>query len=350
MILVIGEVLIDIFPDYQRIGGAPFNFAFHLKKLGFPVRLISRIGNDRLGDEILSLADANGLDTADIQIDPGRPTGTVRVALDGQGVPRFDICQDVAYDYLDLSPEIVSGTRDAEMIYFGSLLQRTALGHQRVSEFLGQASSKKAIRFCDINLRPPHVSRHVLDRSLLHADLLKLNEDEADEIRQGYGGPADRQDLLPWLMKTFDLEGVVMTCGEQGSLAAWPGGVLRRPAANAKTIVDTVGAGDGFSAILAAGILRGLPWDTIVETASPICGGCLRNSRCRTPRRCVLRYLQTDPVLKIPGFDSRILTPNNFERTYRWPVTDPLFICSACMALFARTTWKWAGMRIPADR
>lgn len=271
MILVIGEVLIDIFPDYQRIGGAPFNFAFHLKKLGFPVHLISRVGNDRLGDEILSLADANGLDAADIQVDPHHPTGTVRVALDGQGVPRFDICQDVAYDYLDLSPEIVSGTKDAEMIYFGSLLQRTAPGHQRVCDFLGQIS-KKAMRFCDINLRPPHVNRHVLGHSLLHADLLKLNEDEANEIRQGYGGPAGVQDLLPWMMETFDIEGVVMTCGEQGSAAAWPGGFLRRPAAKAKTIVDTVGAGDGFSAILAAGILRDLPWDTIVETASRFAG------------------------------------------------------------------------------
>lgn len=271
MILVIGEILIDIFPDYQRIGGAPFNFAFHLKKLGFPVRLISRVGDDRLGDEILSMADANGLDATDIQIDSGHPTGTVRVTLDGQGVPRFNICQDVAYDYLDLSPEIVSDTKDAEMIYFGSLLQRTAQGHQEVCNFFDQ-TCKKAKRFCDINLRPPHVSRYILDLSLLHANLLKLNEEEADEIRQEYGGPVGRQDLLSWLIKNFDLDGVVMTCGEQGSVAVWPGGLVRHSAAKTVAVVDTVGAGDGFSAILAAGILRGLSWDTIVDVASRFAG------------------------------------------------------------------------------
>jgi fructokinase len=103
MILVVGEILIDVFDHYQRIGGAPFNFAFHLKQLGLPVRLLTRIGDDRPGRDILDMLERQGFDPQDVQIDSRHPTGTVRVALDDQGVPQFDIHTGVAYDHLDLS-------------------------------------------------------------------------------------------------------------------------------------------------------------------------------------------------------------------------------------------------------
>lgn len=271
MILVIGEMLIDIFPDYQRIGGAPFNFAFHLKKLGFPVRLISRVGDDRKGDAILAMADQNGLDTADIQVDAEHPTGTVQVTLDAAGVPRFDICRDVAYDYLELGPDVLAVSGDAAMIYFGTLLQRTDAGRRQVADFLSRQGDG-GVRFCDINMRPPHVNPQAVTASLRRADLLKLNEDELTQIRRDFGGPKQMEAMLPWLMETFDIHGVALTQGGQGSTFAWPDGLIHRPAVETGTVVDTVGAGDGYAAILAAGYLRRHPWDTTIAQASRFAG------------------------------------------------------------------------------
>ena len=124
MIIVIGEILIDIFDDYQRIGGAPFNFAFHLKQLGIPVRFLTRVGDDADGEKILDLMRKHQFDLNDVQIDPRHPTGTVRVTLDNQGVPKFDIVIDVAYDYIDLAGFASLESQTADMIYFGSLSQR----------------------------------------------------------------------------------------------------------------------------------------------------------------------------------------------------------------------------------
>jgi fructokinase len=267
LILVIGEMLIDIFPDYRRMGGAPFNFAFHLKKLGLPVRLISRVGDDRHGHALLCMAEKNGFDTADIQIDDRHPTGTVQVTLDEAGVPQFNICRNVAYDYLLLGPDTLAGIDDAAMIYFGSLLQRTDGGHQQVTEFLTRHGDRGA-RFCDINMRPPHVNPQAVAESLKHADLLKLNEDELADIRNRFSGPTDSDATLTWLMTTFDVQSVALTRGGQGSTVAWSGGIIHSPAAEVGTIVDTVGAGDGYAAILAAGHIRGLPWDTIIQAAA----------------------------------------------------------------------------------
>jgi fructokinase len=271
MIIVIGEMLIDIFPDYRRIGGAPFNFAFHLKKLGFPVRLISRVGDDRQGYEILAMAKENGFDTADIQIDLRHPTGTVRVTLDRDGVPHFDICRNVAYDYLDLGRDGLADTAEATMIYFGTLLQRTAAGCRQVIDFL-KRQADGGVRFCDINLRPPHVNRHAVNESLQHADLLKLNEEELAQIQRGFGGPPDSDTVIPWLMKTFNLSGMVLTRGGRGSTFAWRDGIIHAPAIEAPAIVDTVGAGDGYAAIMAAGYIRRLAWETTIAQAARFAG------------------------------------------------------------------------------
>ena len=271
MILVIGEMLIDIFPDYQRMGGAPFNFAFHLKKLGVPVRLISRVGDDQHGHALLAMAEQNGFDTADIQIDDRHPTGTVQVTLDAAGVPQFDICQNVAYDYLSLDSDLLSGIDETAMTYYGSLLQRTDAACRQVTRFLDRQRGQ-GLRFCDINMRFPHVNPQAVAESLKYADMLKLNEDELEEIKHRFAGPMDDDSALPWLMKTFELKSVALTRGGQGSTVAWPGGMMHRPAVKARAIVDTVGAGDGYAAILAAGYIRQCPWAVTIEAASRFAG------------------------------------------------------------------------------
>ena len=200
MIVVIGEILIDIFQDYQRIGGAPFNFAFHLKKLGFAVRFFTRVGNDRNGRRIIDMLKKNGFSEADIQIDSRYPTGTVRVDLDKQGVPHFDICENVAYDHLDINISDMLDAGGAEMIYFGSLLQRTDSGCRQVQRFLSRKTDS-TLCFCDINMRPPHVNVHAVAESLQHADLLKVNEAEFADIQRTFDGPAATGDVMPWLME-----------------------------------------------------------------------------------------------------------------------------------------------------
>ncbi len=275
MIVVIGEILIDIFEDYQRIGGAPFNFAYHLIKLGFPVRFFTRVGNDRHGRRISEMLLKNGFEEGDIQVDSRHPTGTVNVDLDDQGVPNFNICENVAYDHLDLTASDVLDTGDVKMVYFGSLLQRTDSGYRQVQRFLSRKTDRTTC-FCDINMRPPHVNIHAVAGSLHHADLLKVNDAELADIQRMLDGPAAADDVMPWLMETFKIGAVSLTGGSRGSWFYSRDGQIHSPAVPVVPIVDTVGAGDGFAAILAAGCMRQTPWDTTIHQASAfaarICG------------------------------------------------------------------------------
>ena len=275
MIVVIGEILIDMFQDYERIGGAPFNFAFHLKKLGFPVRFITRVGNDRHGRRIIDMLEKNGFNLADVQMDSRYSTGTVRVDLDQQGIPHFDICANVAYDQLDLNITDMSGADGADMIYFGTLLQRTDAACRQVQRFLSHIN-KGARRFCDINLRPPHVNPEAVAGSLHHADLLKVNESELADIQRAFDGPAAEKDVMPWLMETFKIGAVALTRGSRGSVFYSHDGSITSPTVPSPSIVDTVGAGDGYAAILAAGCMRKIPWEETLRQASDfaarICG------------------------------------------------------------------------------
>ena len=275
MIVVIGEILIDIFQDYQRIGGAPFNFAFHLRKLGLPVRFFTRVGNDRHGRRIIDMLEKNGFNEADIQIDSRHPTGTVRVDLDEQGIPYFDICANVAYDHLDLNLADVPDAGGADMVYFGSLLQRTDSSRGQVQRFLS-SKTKSATRFCDINMRPPHVNGNAVAESLHRTDLLKINEAELAHIQRMFDGPAAMGGVMPWLMETFKINAVALTRGSRGSSFYSHDGQINSPSVAVTPIVDTVGAGDGYAAILAAGCMRQLPWKATIRQASRfaarICG------------------------------------------------------------------------------
>jgi fructokinase len=275
VIVVIGEILIDIFPDTERIGGAPFNFAYHLKKLGFPVRFFTRVADDRHGKRILDRLRSTGFDCDDVQIDPLHATGTVGVQLDENGVPRFDIHENAAWDHLDLDDRTVAAAEGAEMIYFGSLLQRTEAARRQVQNLLSKRG-EGCIAFCDINMRPPFVNSRAVAESLGHADILKINEDELSAIRRGHRKKIAADAPLSWLMDTFGIRAVALTRGSRGSRLVFDGGRVDAPAQAADTVIDTVGAGDAFAAILAAGYLRSRPWEKTVRQASRfasrICG------------------------------------------------------------------------------
>ena len=267
MIVVVGEILIDIFQDYERIGGAPFNFAFHLKKLGFPVRFFTRVGDDRYGRRIVDMLEKNDFNLADVQMDSRHATGTVRVDLDRRGVPLFDIRANVAYDHLDLNGADLSGVDGADMIYFGTLLQRSDAACHQVQRFLSH-TDPAARRFCDINLRPPHVNPRAVAGSLRHADLLKVNEAELADLQRAFDGPTAENEVMPWLMETFAIGAVALTRGSRGSVFYSHDGPIASPTVASARIVDTVGAGDGYAAILAAGCIRQVPWAEMLRQAS----------------------------------------------------------------------------------
>jgi fructokinase len=272
---VIGEVLVDRFPNYERIGGAPFNFAHHLKMMGFAVRLVTRVGDDAAGRRIRDQLRHSGFDGADIQIDPRHPTGSVKVTLDGQGVPHFDILENVAYDHLDLGGLTAVDLSGAAMIYYGSLAQRTPAGHLQVRELLARTAGG-AICFCDINMRPPHVNHRAVAASLRQADLLKLNADELADLQGRFDGPAGVDAGVAWLMAAYGIGTLALTLGSGGSRLYHADGKIEWPGEAAATVVDTVGAGDAYAAVLAAGMLRRLPWPAIVGQASrfaaSVCG------------------------------------------------------------------------------
>jgi len=275
VIVVIGEILIDIFPEYERIGGAPFNFAYHLKKMGFSVRFLSRVGQDRHGERILDRLRSEGFDLDDVQIDPVHPTGTVGVQLDKGGVPHFDIHENAAWDHLDLDACPVAFDRGTEMIYFGSLVQRTESARRRVQGLLANRDHR-VTGFCDINMRPPHVNPRAVEESLRHADILKLNEDELAAIRCDDNTAVDANTSISGLMDTFDVRALALTRGSRGSRLYFNDSRVDVSVDTADEVIDTVGAGDGFAAILAAGYLRRLPWEKTVRQASRfasrICG------------------------------------------------------------------------------
>lgn len=267
MMIVVGEILIDIFDDYWRIGGAPFNFAFHVKQMGWPVRLFTRVGQDAYGKDILDLLAKHGFSTRDVQIDARRPTGSVRVALDQQGVPQFDIRTDVAYDCLDLKTVGSIDWPSVRMIYLGTLAQRTHGGFNRIQQFVMQRAPGTKV-FCDINLRPPHVNVEAVKASLQQADIVKLNTEELAKIQGLFDGLEPTDGGVEWLMQGFSVEMLILTRGREGSTIHTAQQTVTVPPATGDKIIDTVGAGDAYAAVSAVGYLTGMPLDALAEAAS----------------------------------------------------------------------------------
>jgi fructokinase len=267
MILALGEILFDVFPDYRRLGGAPFNFAFHLKQLGFPVRFVSRVGKDRNGKEIRAAVKAHGFSPADLQVDPRHATGTVAVSLNDTGVPTFDILPNVAYDYIDFTPAVGSLLEDCTLIYFGTLIQRTERGFKNLQNILSARKSNTKCLY-DINLRPGGYTSQVVRESLNHADLLKLNEEELDVLKSMHDQKRDEDRFVAYLREHYGIEMVALTRGKSGSTLFTAEGRFDAATPPVENIVDTVGAGDAFASVLAAGYLLGLPAPTTLNAAT----------------------------------------------------------------------------------
>jgi fructokinase len=258
MILSIGEILFDIFPSYRRPGGAPFNVAFHLRSLGFDAALASRVGTDELGSEMLAYLRSVGFPADLVQRDDVHPTGQVSVELDRSGNATFSILPDVAYDYLELSKGVEKTLASARLVYFGSLAQRTAHGRGFVRALVAK-KPPEALCFYDVNLRPGCETPDIVLTSLEHADIVKMNDDEIGRIKTMHGFAGDEQAFAEYLMATYGLRVLALTRGARGSELYVSGERVRAAENSDIAVVDTVGAGDGYSAMLIAGLRSG--WD-----------------------------------------------------------------------------------------
>jgi fructokinase len=268
VILVIGEILFDIFENEKRLGGAPFNFAYHLKHLGFPVRFISRIGNDALGKEILSILKRHHFNIDDIQIDDRHDTGTVSVRLGSSGNPTFSINTDVAYDYIHYLPKEHSALADqAGVIYFGTLVQRTAQVFETIQKFM-ERRRPDALCFYDINLRRDCFSGKAILASLDAADILKLNTQELDECKKIFRFSKDNDAFVRFLMDRYALKMVAVTGGDKGSRLFTKDGRFQSKTNPVSPMIDTVGAGDAYSAMLVVGMIKGWEPDKMLSMAS----------------------------------------------------------------------------------
>lgn len=279
---VLGEALVDCFPDADVIGGAPFNVARNLALLGAAPVMITRIGTDALGDKIAADFARFGMDLRGLQRDPARATGTVTVHMSGTQ-HRFEIGADSAWDHLDAALAVAAVRESAPRVtYFGTLAQRREVSRAAIHAALGASN---AVPFLDLNLRDGPDNVALADDSLARATLVKVNDDELDHligwfVRAGaaaprWGEPAVRAGVEA-LLRRFDLQRITITRGADGwacldAREGWLEGVSPQIA-----VRDTVGAGDAFASVLLLGELRGWPLRTTLqragEYASAVCG------------------------------------------------------------------------------
>lgn len=272
--VVVGEVLLDVFPDgSRRLGGAPFNVAWHLVALGLDPLLITRVGCDPAGDHVLREMTAWGLDPAGVQRDPERPTGEVRVRLDG-GQPFFEIVADQAWDHLDGDIDLHDVVGEAPgLLYHGTLVSRTEPAGAAVRSL---RHSSEAPVFLDVNLRPPWWDGDAVRRSLLGTRWVKLNEEELRLLSdRPVGSGLEAAVAALRFRETYALDAVIVTRGPAGAVVATSDRVIEQRSPAVARLEDPVGAGDAFSAVFVAGLMAG--WrpeaclDRALELAAVIC-------------------------------------------------------------------------------
>lgn len=261
----IGEILFDIYPRYKRIGGAPFNFIYHVWKLTGSGKFISRIGADPLGAEILTFLKQSKFDVSAIQMDNKHHTGTVDVVLDENKTPSFTITPDAAYDNIELNDtaqNIVSNETD--LLYFGTLAQRSKVTRSTIQSLWRQ--NKKF--FCDINLRQNFYNKELLEECLRASNVVKLNINEFNFVSElekiisdNFVRSAKR------LAGNYNIELLCITMGEDGAILIKGNTISEYKSIPAK-LVDTVGAGDAFSAMLAIGYILDWNIEKTVKLAS----------------------------------------------------------------------------------
>lgn len=243
----IGELLWDLLPDGKKFGGAPANFAFHAQSLGAESSIVSSVGNDDLGKEILNFFKSLSLNSEHVEVNPLKQTGLVNVTLT-DGIPEYEIKTDVAWDYIQWTKQLEKLAGSVDAVCFGSLAQRSDVSHQTILKFL-KATRSDCLRIFDINLRQDFFTCQIITSSLEMASILKLNDEELPVVAGFFSLKGSESVILEQLINQFDLQLIALTKGKKGSLlkTKTEESFLEVPEIKVK---DTVGAGDAFTAAL----------------------------------------------------------------------------------------------------
>jgi fructokinase len=267
-ILVFGEVLYDLIDGRAHLGGAPLNFAVQAAARGARCALLSAVGDDARGHAALARLRELGVNCDHIGIRRTHPTGVVNVRIDAAGQPAYAIATDSAYDHITYPPEqlrqILATGWDA--CYFGTLAQRGAVSRRTLAALLDGLGG--GLVFCDLNLRPPHVTRATIERSLARASIVKMNDAERARIaRLLFAADLDGGQLYLRLRDTFAVAMLVVTLGAEGCAVYSDTCCCRAPGVPVR-VVDSVGAGDAFSAAFLHALLAGAEVPAAAEAAN----------------------------------------------------------------------------------
>lgn len=264
VIVGMGEALWDVLPEGKKIGGAPANFAYHVSQFGLPSCVVSAVGDDLLGHEIEDNFTSKGLNQMIAKVP--YPTGTVQVELDQDGVPVYDIKENVAWDNIPFTPELENLAKRTKAVCFGSLAQRNIVSRETINKFLDtMPKNDDTLVVFDINLRQSFYTKETLCNSMEKCNILKINDEELVTISRMFGYPGiDLQDKCWILLGKYNLKMLILTCGINGSYVFTPGNISFQPTPVVE-VADTVGAGDSFTAAFIASILKG---KTVAEAHS----------------------------------------------------------------------------------
>lgn len=254
----LGEALWDVLPEGKKLGGAPANFAYHAGQfLGQDKTIaVSALGEDKLAEETIKSLEEHGLKYLMPRVP--YPTGTVQVSLDEQGIPTYDIKENVAWDNIPLDADIQAVARQCRAVCFGSLAQRNIVSRETIHKFL-DLTPKDCVKIFDINLRQNFYSKEVIQESLRRCNILKINDEELVLIGRMFGYPGLDIENKCWLiLGKYNLDMLVLTCGTNGSYVFTPGQMSFQETPKVE-VADTVGAGDSFTGSFCAAILSGKP-------------------------------------------------------------------------------------------
>jgi fructokinase len=253
-VIGIGEVLWDLLPTGPQLGGAPVNFTCHIGALGGNALAIARIGKDDFGRATLARLDEVQVPRDTIQIDDDFPTGTVAITLSAQGVPKYTFAENTAWDRLAATHSALQAVKSADAVCFGTLGQRSSVSREAIRQLLKEAPAE-ALRIFDINLRQHFYSKEIIEESLGLANILKLNDEELVVLKDMFSLQGDVRQQIQQLAQAYGLQVVVLTCGARGSLI-YKEREWSEQQSKPVEVVDTVGAGDAFTAALTMGLLN----------------------------------------------------------------------------------------------
>jgi fructokinase len=270
-IVGLGEILWDLLPSGKKMGGAPANFAYHAQELGKAVSaVVSCIGNDIFGKEILTRFNSLSLNNEYLAVDKKHPTGTVSVEFDHQGNHAFIIREDVAWDYIPESPSLKKLADKTDAVCFGSLAQRSPVSRNTIQSFLSCIPSQ-ALCIFDINLRQSFYSKEIIETSLNFANIFKVNEDELPTVASLLSINGSETAILKEIAQHYDLRLIVLTKGKRGStLYAHELKKMSYHNGYNVNVKDTVGSGDAFTASVAVGLLKGYDLDYVNDCANRV--------------------------------------------------------------------------------